>query len=509
MFVKCKDFYEAEKLFDEMRVRNVVTWNTVICGLVDNYCGFRSPVYLGFCYFKRMLMEGVNPDYLTFNGLFRLCVDEVDGVVAGRQLHCFVVKLGFVSNCFVSSGIVDLYGKCGLVEDARWVFDGVLCRDLVLWNVMVYCYVFNCFVKEAFEVFEMMRVEGVKGDGYTFSSLLNLCGMISDIKLGKEIHGFVVKQSFGVEVLVATALVDMYAKNGMIEDACKAFDHMGAKNIVSWNTMLVGYGQNGYGREAMSLLRDMFEQKLYPNEYSVASILSSCSHLSMKCETMQIHACTVKNGLQDFLSVGNAVVNTYSKCGSIDSAFKCFSLLKNPNLISWTAIIGAFAFHGLPKQSIEVFEMMLSQGVRPDSVVFLAVLSSCSHGGLVDAGLRYFKLMKNDYQIVPNSEHYTCIVDLLGRAGLLDEAFDALSLMPNQSSPDPFAAFLGACNLHGNARLAEWAAEKLVELEPGNAVNYSVVSNMYASKGRWFEVVRTRKHMRDYCNHKVPGSSWL
>ncbi|KAL5792363.1 hypothetical protein ACOSP7_000957 [Xanthoceras sorbifolium] len=508
VYVKCREFDDTAKLFDEMRVRNVVTWNTVICGAVDCGCGFSSSLSLGFLYFRRMLLDGVGSDHITFNGLLRACV-KLDDVETGRQLHCLIVKLGFVLNCFASSALVDLYGKCRLVKDARWVFDEVVCRDLVLWNVMVSCYALNCLADKAFEVFNSMRLEGVKWDEFTLSSLLNSCGTLGSLKLGKQIHGLIIKQSFDVDVLVASALVDTYAKNVHIEDARWAFDQMAAKNVVSWNTMVVGYGRHGYAREAMRLLRDMFQENIYPDEFSVASILSSCGNLSITCETMQVHAYVVKNGLQAFLSIGNSLIHAYSKCGSISNAFQCFSSVTNPVLVTWTSVIGAFAFHGLSEKSIEIFEKMLSRGVRPDPVVFLVVLSACSHGGLVNEGLHYFNLMTNDYQIVPDSEHYTCLIDLLGRAGLLDESFNILASMPIEPSSDTFAAFIGACKVHGNVGLAEWAAEKLFELEPGNPVNYSLVSNMYASEGRWFDVVRIRKMMRDHCNCKVPGSSWM
>ncbi|KAK3194765.1 hypothetical protein Dsin_026075 [Dipteronia sinensis] len=507
VYVKCKEFNDAEKLFDEMRVRNVVTWNTVICGVVDCGCGFRSSLYLGFLCFRRMLVDGVSSDHITYNGLLRACV-ELDDIEVGKQLHCFIVKLGFVLNCFVSSSLVDLYGKCRLVKDARRVFDEVVCRDLVLWNVMVSCYVLNCLADEAFEVFNLMRLEGVKGDEFTFPSLLNSCGTFGSFKLGKQIHGLVIKLSFDIDVLVASALVDMYAKNGHIEDARKAFDQMAAKNVVTWNTMVVGYGRHGYGREAVRLLRDMFQENLYADELSVASIVSSCGNSSLSCETMQVHAYVVKNGLQAFLSIGNSLINAYSKCGSIASAFQCFSSVTDPDLVTWTSIIGAFAFHGLSEKSIEIFEKMLSQGVRPDPVVFLVVLSACSHGGQVNEGIHYFNSMTTEYQIVPDSEHYTCLIDLHGRAGLLDEAFNLLASMPIEPSSDTLAAFIGACKIHENLGLAKWAAKKLLELEPGKPVNYSLVSNMYASEGHWSDVVRIRKMMRDHCNHKVPGSSW-
>ncbi|XP_044493882.1 pentatricopeptide repeat-containing protein At2g46050, mitochondrial [Mangifera indica] len=508
VYVKCNKFDDTEKLFDEMLVKNVVTWNTVICGVLGCDFKFKSSPHLGIRYFKRMLLCKVGLDQITFNGLLRACV-EIDDIEMGWQLHCFILKLGFDLNCFVSSALVDLYGKCGSVEDARRVFNEVVCRDLVLWNVMVSCYALNCLTAEAFRVFDLMLLEGQNGDEFTFSSLLNACGTLGSSELGRQIHGLIIKQLFDSDVSVASALVDMYAKSGNIDDAGRVFDAMTTKNLVSWNTMIVGYGKHGDGKEAMRLLRDMFRRNFYPDDLTLASILSSCGDLSIICETMQVHAYVVKYGFQAFLSVGNALIKAYSKCGSIASAFKCFSSVADPDLVTWTSMIGATAFHGLSGESIAIFERMLSSGIRPDKIAFLGVLSACSHGGLVNEGLHYFNLMINDYQIMPDSEHYTCLIDHLARAGLLHEAYDILASMPIEPRSDTLGAFIGACRVYGEAGLAKWAAEKLFHLEPDKPVNYTLVSNLYASEGYWSDVVRVRKKMRDNCNYKVPGCSWM
>ncbi|WRX11244.1 Pentatricopeptide repeat - like 10 [Theobroma cacao] len=499
LYVKSKHFSDAEKLFDEMRVRNLVTWNTMIC---------KCSLNLGFSYFKKMLINNVGFDHITLSGLLRAST-ELNDIVFGRGLHCFIVKSGILVDCFVGSALVDLYGKCGLVEEARRVFDQVLYRDLVLWNVMVSCYASNALTEEAFEVFDMMKKEGVKGDGYTFCSLLNSCGSWGLYEFGSQVHGLIVKLCFNLDVPVASALVDMYVKSGNFDDAQKAFDGMTARNVVSWNTMIVGYGKHGDVEKAMELLREMKLQNFSPDELTLSSILSSCGIVSTSSEMGPVHAYVVKNGFESFLSVANALINAYSKCGSIDAAFQCFVSVAEPDLVTWTSIIGAYAFHGLSKQSIKVFEKMLATSVRPDQIAFIGILSACSHGGLVSEGLDYFNIMMNDYQIIPDSEHYTCLVDLLGRAGLLDEAFNVLTSNPIACTPDTLGAFIGACNIHGNIKLAKWAAEKLVVLEPKKPVNYTLLSNMYAYKGRWLDAASVRNMMMDHCDYKIPGCSWM
>ncbi|BFG22019.1 hypothetical protein CerSpe_082930 [Prunus speciosa] len=508
VYVKCKDFNNAQRLFGEMRKRNVVAWNTLISGLVNCWGNYESKLYLGFSYFRRMLLEAVGPDDITFNGLLRVCIDLND-VEIGRQLHCFVVKLGFGSNCFVGSALVDLYAKHGLVEDARCAFDFVLYRDLVLWNVMVYCYASNSLAKGAFGVFNLMRLEGVKGDEFTFSSLLSSCRTLGSCKPGKQIHGIIIREAFDSDVLVSSALVDMYAKNDDIGDASKAFDAMSIRNVVSWTTIIVGCGLHGKEKEAIGLLREMFREHLYPDELTLASIVSSCGNVSSASELMQVHAYMVKFGFHFFSSIVNSLITAYSKCGSISSASKCFNLVVEPDLVTWTSLICAYAFHGLAEEATEVFEKMLAYDIMPDQIAFLAVLSACSHGGLIQKGLHYFKLMSNDYQNFPDSEHYTCLIDLLGRAGLLDEAFMALTTMPIEPDPSALGAFMGACKVHGNIELAKWAAEKLFALEPNKPVNYTLMSNIYSSQGHWGEVSRVRKMMRHSCVYKAPGCSWV
>ncbi|KAF9614146.1 hypothetical protein IFM89_015465 [Coptis chinensis] len=463
---------------------------------------------VGVLFFKRMLFDMVEPNYITFISLVSRCV-ELHDIETGKQLHCFIVKFMLSSNHVVCSALVDLYGKCGLVEDARRLFNRILPKDLMLWNVMISCYTLNGLGENAMGIFELLRSEGLNGDDFTFSSLLCSCGIMGSGDLGKQIHGLIIRLSFDVDMLVSSALVDMYVKTDFVVDGRKAFNAMTTRNVVSWTTMIVGYGRHGNGKEAMQLLTEMLQGDFVPDELTLASILSSCATLAAIAEITQVHAHVTKKGLDAFLSIGNALINAYSKCGSIASAFQSFSSIKEPNLITWSSIISAYAFHGLARKAVQIFEEMLSKGVSPDRIAFLGVLSACSHGGLVDEGFHYFGSMTNNHQIVPGLEHYACLIDLLGRAGNLDRAYDILENMPIEPGANVLGAFIGACKAHGNIRLAVLAAEKLFKLEPEDPVSYTLVSNIYAFVGRWVDVARVRKLMRSRCDHKVPGCSWI
>ncbi|XP_050878083.1 pentatricopeptide repeat-containing protein At2g46050, mitochondrial [Lathyrus oleraceus] len=373
VYLKCKETEDAEKLFDGLPVRNVVSWNIMIRGIVGS-CDNENELdrkQLCFSYFKRMLLEMVVPDYITLNGLICSCARFYDAEM-GIQLHCFIVKVGFDLDCFVGCALVDLYAKCGFVENARRVFCVAPFKDLVMWNVMISCYTFNYLPEEAFS--SMLSVLSDDALGY--------------YDFGKQIHSLVLRQSFDSDVLVASALINMYAKNKNIIDARRVFDEMSIRNVVAWNTMVVGCGNHGDGNEVMRLLREMLREGFLPDELTISSVISSCGYASAITETLQAHAFAVKLSCHDFLSVANSLISAYSKCGSIASAFKCFELTSQPpDLVTWTSLICAYAFHGLAKEATEMFEKMLSRGIIPDKIAFLGVLTACAHRGLVTKGL--------------------------------------------------------------------------------------------------------------------------
>ncbi|KAL2335990.1 hypothetical protein Fmac_010436 [Flemingia macrophylla] len=510
VYLRSKETEDAEKLFGELPVRNVVSWNILIRGTVFGVKAIEndSSPQLCFSYFKRMLLEMVVPDGTTFNGLIGVCVKFLD-VHMGFQLHCFALKLGLDLDCFVGSALVDLYAKCGLVENASRVFHVVLHRDLVMWNVMISCYASNCLPEGASGLFNLMRLYGANGDEFTFSSLLSICDTLEYYDFGKQVHCDILKQSFDSDVSVASALINMYAKNENIIDSYKLFDRMVIRNVVTWNTIIVGCGNCGDGNDVMKLLREMLREGFSPDELTISSTISSCGYASAITETMQAHAFAVKLSFQEFISVANSLISAYSKCGSITSACKCFRSTSEPDLVTWTSVINAYAFHGLAKEAIVMFEKMLSCGIMPDRISFLGVLSACSHCGLVAKGINYFNVMINLYRIDPDSGHYTCIIDLLGRYGLVKEAFEFLRAMPMEAESNVLGAFIGSCNLHANIALAKWAAEKLFIVEPEKNVNYAVMSNIYASHRHWSDVEMVRRMMGNKCDARVPGCSWI
>ncbi|KAF6984958.1 hypothetical protein CFC21_002890 [Triticum aestivum] len=451
--------------------------------------------------------------------LLRLLLRVTAGATARHacaRIHPLLVKSGHASDTRLATALADAYAKSGLVTHARRVFDETPHRDLVLWNVMISCYSSHGLLLDSWALFaSMRRNSGLSGDGFTFSTLLSVrappssCGHL----LGLLAHGLVLRLGLQLDLVVATALLDMYAKCGRVADARRVFDAMLLRNSVSWNAIIVCYGHHDGGKEALQIFVSMLRNDdgccCRPDELTLASLLSSCANMAAAYEATQLHAYALKRGFQGFLQVANALIMAYGKNGFLQQATQTFAAIHSPDIVSWSSMVSSFAYLGCAKSAIHVFERMLQQGVRPDGIAFLGVLSACSHAGLIQHGLKYFLLMTTDYQIDPCPQHLACLVDLLGRAGRVQEAYNILLNISCQTNTDVIGAFLAACKTRGNIELTKWAADRLLGLEPNEPANYVLISNAYAAAGAWSELATVRSLMRNVCSNKVPGCSWI
>ncbi|KAK1697720.1 hypothetical protein QYE76_014417 [Lolium multiflorum] len=448
--------------------------------------------------------------------LLRATAGATDGQACAR-IHALLVKSGHASDTRLATALADAYAKSGLVAPARRVFDETPRRDLVLWSVMISCYSSHGMLHHSWALFAAMRRSaGLSGDGFTFSALLSCRAPSSSCSHhhpGILAHGLVLRLGLHLDLVVATALLDMYAKCGRVADARRVFDAMQLRNSVSWNAMIVCYGQHGGGKEALQLFVSMLRNDdgccCRADELTLASLLSSCANMAAAYEATQLHAYALKRGLHGYLQVANALIMAYGKNGFLLQATQTFATIHNPDIVSWSSMVSSFAYLGCAKSAIRVFERMLRQGVRPDGIAFLGVLSACSHAGLIQDGLKYFLVMTKDYQIDPCPQHLACLVDLLGRAGRVQDAYNVLLNMSCQTNTDVIGAFLAACKTRGNIELAKWAADRLLCLEPNESANYLLISNAYAAAGAWTELAKVRSHMRNMCGNKVPGCSWI
>eukprot|EP01018_Ginkgo_biloba_P022396 Gb_15666 [translate_table: standard] len=535
MYPKCGSIEYARQVFDKMSHRDVVSWNAIIAAYAQDGCFDEALEW-----FRQMQLKGIKPDSVTIVTVLPACA-YLEDLQQGKGIHDYIIRSGaFEFDVTVGNALVTFYSKSGNIENACQVFNKMSERDVVSWNAMLAGYAQNGHCKEALNLFYQMQMACLKSDAVTISIVLPACAHLLALKQGKEIHDFVIRNNLVEDVVVGNALVDMYAKCGRIEDARQVFDKMSNRNVVSgnamiagyakcgnkedaldlfdkmsvkdvasWNVMMAVYGQNGHGNEALKLFCEMLLTDMKPDSVTIASVLSACAHLAALQLGKEIHDYIIRRGLDSDVFVKSGLVDMYAKCGSLENACQVFEKMSQRDVVTWTAMISGYAMHGHGEDALTIFYQMQQAGLQPDHVTFTAVLSACSHAGLVDDGRRYFDCMIGHYCITPSAEHYACMVDLLGRAGHLIEAYYFIEKMPLEPNANVWGALLGACRIHCNTELGELAAEQLFELESSNTGNYILLSNIYAAAGRWDGVQYVRKMMKDRGLKKMPGCSWI
>eukprot|EP01018_Ginkgo_biloba_P009883 Gb_00930 [translate_table: standard] len=495
MYVKCGNIKDARNVFDKMPDRNVVSWNAIIGGYAQNG------------YFDEAMK--------LFEKMPERSLISWNAIVAG-------------------------YAHNGYVEEALKLFEEMPERDVVSWSAMISGYAQSGHGVEALKLFHQMQRTDIKPNEFTFAGVLQACANLAALEHGKEVHREIVRYGFQSDVFVGSALVYMYGKCGSVENARQVFDKMPERNTVSWNAIIVGYAQNGHVDEALNLFQKIPEQNVVlwnsviagnaqnghfdnalnlfremqlkvvkPNPDTYAGVLPACANLAVLEHGKEIHEDIIRNGFQSDVFVASALVDMYSKCGSIEDARIVFDLMPRRDMVSWTAMIVAYAMHGCCKEALQLFAQMQESRTNPSHVTFIGVLSACCHSGLVDDGWHYYNSMLQDYHITPVMEHYCCMVDLLGRAGRLDEAEDFINKMPIKPDGAVWGSLLGACRIHSNIKLGERVAECLFELDPKRAAPYVLLSNIYAAAERWDDIAKVRNLMKERGVKKAPGCSWI
>ncbi|URD90869.1 Pentatricopeptide repeat-containing protein [Musa troglodytarum] len=405
------------------------------------------------------------------------------------------------------TAVVNMYAKCRRIEEARRMFDRMPERDLVAWNAIVAGYAQNGMAERALEMVIRLQKDGRKPDSVTLVSALPACANVGSLKIGKTVHAFAMKAGFDSLVNVSTALVDMYSKRGAIETARLVFDSMRLKNVVSWNSMIDGYGQNGDAEEAWRLFEKMQRETVMPDSFTMVSVIPVLADISVLKQAKWIHGFAIRLCLDKNIFVMTALVDLYAKCGSVRVARRLFDAMEERHVTTWNAMIDGYGTNGFGKSAIDLFEQMKRSSVKPNDITFLSVLSACGHSGLVQEGKKYFAGMKEDYGLEPNMDHYGCMVDLLGRAGRLHEAWDFIQKMPISPGISVYGAMLGACKIHKNVKLGEEAAQRLFELEPDEGGYHVLLANIYAAASMWEDVARVRTMMEKKGLQKTPGYS--
>lgn len=543
------------------------------------------------------------PTEYSFGSLIKACSDL--DKETGQQLHGFVVKTGLESNCVVGTSLVDMYGEFGDVNGMEMVFDGISFVDTAVYNAMsVACLKNNALEETALDYFRRLMWEGLSPNECTFSSVLKACSGLKSCNLGVMIHGLVMKSTFRRDLVVNTALTDMYMKCGNVEEGCKVFDGMPERGTVSYNSMISGHGRRGNFDEAINLFIEMkrlrksvdlstfiallsscpgrewpvyvhaikhgfrlnsmvqnalldgllkkgsaeealelFDKikernvvswttiisgltqldqhleaiKLFkamnstettPNSFTFSSVLKACGILASLDQGRCIHASIEKSGIMDEY-VKSSVLDMYSKCGALADSRRLFDGLASKDIVSWNTMITAYAKHGHGLEAISLYKMMTMHNIDPNHVTFVSLLSGCSHCGLIEEGIDLFEVMVAKHGIEHLMEHYACMVDLFGRAGMLGRARDCISDMPFEADASVWAVLLAACKLHGNVEMGQMAKDRIMGMKGQDNPSVVIMSNMYSEVGKWDYAEKSRRRIGVGGAGKQPGFSWV
>jgi pentatricopeptide repeat protein len=529
------NLHYAEKIFNYIREPGVFIYNVLIKAFAKKG-SFRKALWL----FGQLRKDGLWPDNFTYPFVFKAigCLGEA---WEGAKVHGFVVKTGLEFDTYVCNSLIDMYAELGKVENFQQLFDEMPERDTVSWNVMISGYVRCRRFEDAVNIFQRMRRESnEKPDEATVVSTLSACTALKNLELGKEIHSSIGNE-LEVTIIISNALLDMYAKCGCLSIARQIFDEMPKKNVICWTSMVSGYvncGQldearelferspvrdiilwtamiNGYVQfnrfdEAVALFREMQIRSVKPDKFILVALLTGCAQLGALEQGTWIHGYIDENRIMVDAIVGTALIEMYAKCGHVEKSLEVFCGLKEKDIAAWTSIIYGLAMNGKTSKALELFSEMKQAGAKPDDITFIGVLSACNHGGLIEEGRHFFNSMTKEYKIEPKLEHYGCLIDLLGRAGKLDEAEELIEEVPKENSEiivPLYGSLLSACRVHGNVEMGERVAEWLVKIESSDSTSHTLLANIYASSDRWEDVMKVRRKMKNLGVKKVPGCS--
>lgn len=571
-YIKAQNLSNAQNLFDAVPEKDSVTYNSLISGYA-NRDGFEDRAVRLFLQMQNDC-DGVRRDEFTLTTMLNLTA-KLSALSWGQQLHSFMLKTANDLSGFAVSSLIDMYAKSGSFPDAWTVFErgsssavdlvsknamvAACCRegkldlaqnlfwskhqmnDSVSWNTMIAGFAQNGQEEKAIEMFKCMAVEGFSWNEHSFASVLSAFSSLKALKMGKEIHSWVVKKGIDSNPFISSGIVDLYSKcgnmnyaefvylkmkvensfavtsmivgyaaEGNMAEARRLFDSLADKNSVVWTAMISGYVKTQQSDDAFELFRQFMERDV--RDYDALlfiNLLGACTTQAIVDPGKQIHAYIMKVGIEIDEKVVTAVVDMYCKCGSIGYAERIFQNLASRDLILHNVMIAGYAHHGYEYEALQLFEEMVKRGLQPDAVTFVAILSACRHSGLVEVGENYFSSMTEDYSILPERDHYACMIDLYGRANQLEKATVFMDKIPMELDAIILGTFINACKMNRNVKLANDAEEKLLKIEGDNGARYVQLAGVYASEGRWDEMGRIMKKMRGKELRKHTGCSWL
>eukprot|EP00250_Pteridium_aquilinum_P018765 c24206_g10_i1 orf=398-2725(+) len=472
MYLKCGSPLDALALYKRSSVRSLVTWNVMVSGLVQQGHGDKALL----CW-DDMLREGVQPDRISFVASLKACAN-LGALCGGRLIHMHMLEVDCGSDTSVSNTLLDMYCVCGALDDALAIFTGLPKQDVVAWNVIMKGMVQQDCQWETLQLFRQMQLEGVAATGFTYVCILNAYASLLTLTHGKLLHACVVSGS-RVDVQMSNALIDMYIKCKSLGDAHKVFNKSSQCDMGAWNTMIAGYVQHGKSQEALELFVDLHQAGLEPDRITFVCILKVCSVVAALDEGKIVHTCISSKAMESKISIVNAVIDMYGKCGSMEDAQRVFDQSLTRDVVTWSALMSGYVQQGDYKVVLKMFQSMQHEGVKPDGISLACLLSACCHLGKVKEGYGYFNTMNELYGIHPGIEHCNSLVDLLGRAGHLYETQWILENMPFKSNSVGWSSLLGHCNTHGNFKLGKRCLDNIAVTDEEYATGVVLFSKLY------------------------------
>ncbi|XP_038686813.1 pentatricopeptide repeat-containing protein At5g50390, chloroplastic-like [Tripterygium wilfordii] len=489
-------------------VKRIKKPSAALCSQIEKsvFCGrYREAFEL----FEILEIEGgFDVDSSTYDALVSACIGlrSIRGV---NRVFNYMISNGFEPDQYMRNRVLLMHVKCGMIIQALHFFDEMPERNLVTWDTMISGLVNSGSYEDAFRLFLIMWAELSDADTRTIATMIRASAGLGFISVGRQLHTCALKMGARDDIYVSCGLIDMYSKCGMIEDAYWVFDEMPEKTIVGWNSIIAGYALNGYSEEALNVYYDMRDSGVKLDHFTFSIIVRTCARLGSVEHAKQAHAGLIRHGFGSDIVANTTLVDFYSKWNRIEYARHVFDRMPSRNVLSWNALISGYGNHGRGSEAVEMFELMLLEGLKPNHVTFLAVLSACSHSGLSEHGWEIFHSMSSEYNVQPRAMHYACMIELLGREGLLNEAFALLKNAPVEPKPNMWAALLTACRVHGNLELGKLAAEKLYGMEPEKLNNYVVLLNLYNGSGKLKEAAAVLQTLKRKGLRMLPACTWI
>ncbi|KDP27196.1 hypothetical protein JCGZ_19895 [Jatropha curcas] len=503
MYIKCGAPRNADCIFGKIKIRNIGSWNAMVAGYQKIGQSFDA-----WNLFYLMMQENIMPDLIILaNGI--LCCADLKHLREGKSIHCYIIRIGFRLDLVAITALVDMYSKCKCIIQARKLFDKIETRDNILCNVMMAGYLHNEFACEAVKIFSEMVRTCIKPNIGSILNLLSASCDLKDLKLGKCVHGYVLRQEFHLSVEVANQVIFMYAYCGCIYYARQVFSRLRNKDLVSWTSMMTGYIQHGQANESIDLFRLMRSEQIDHDSVALTILLQAFCQLGHLSLAKEVHCHLYRAHDKRDIPVINSLITLYAKCGKLNMARNLFENATEKCTTSWNAMIAAYGMHGNCLDALKLFDSMKGKNIEPDEVTFTSLLTACSHSGFVEDGLNVFRSMTEEFSIIPCEEHYGCLVDLLSRAGQLEEAYGLVKFLPSRQRAQALGALLAACQVYGNTEMGEVIGKHLLDLEPENASAYTLMSNLYAESGKWDDVVKIRSMTKEKGLRRIHGYSLI